>query len=182
VFAQPIGDGAELTPLEPWHAEEMFAVVERYREYLAPTIPLARVGRTVDDVRAHAQRFANWHAADTGHQFAVRLDGQIVGVVQLFDFDAAQGSCEMGVWLIPPAQGRGLATKACAHVLDWVFRVRGLARVQWTNNPANAASSAMARRLGMTREGLLRSNAVSDGVRSDNEIWSILADEWGPER
>jgi ribosomal-protein-serine acetyltransferase len=178
VFAHPIGDGAELTPLEPWHAEELFAVVERFREYLAPAIPLARIGRSVDDVRASLQRFANWHAADTGRQFAVRQDGEIVGVVQLFAFDAANGTCEMGVWFIPPAQGRGLATRACSHVLDWVFRVRGLARVQWTNNPANTASAALARRLGMTREGLLRSNWVTEGVRSDNEIWSILADEW----
>jgi RimJ/RimL family protein N-acetyltransferase len=30
----------------------------------------------------------------------------------------------------------------------------------------------------MTREGLLRSNAVIDGVRHDNELWSILANEW----
>jgi RimJ/RimL family protein N-acetyltransferase len=178
VFAHPIGDGAELTPLEPWHAEELFAVVERFREYLAPTIPLARLAPTVDEVRASLQRFADGHANDTRHHFAVRQDGQIVGVVQLFFFDAAAGTCEMGVWFIPPAQGRGLATRACSQVLGWVFRERGLARVQWTNSPANRASGALARRLGMTREGLLRSTGVTDGVRSDNEIWSILADEW----
>jgi ribosomal-protein-serine acetyltransferase len=84
----------------------------------------------------------------------------------------------MGVWVIPPAQGRGLATRACSSVLDWVFRGRGLARVQWTNDPANTSSAALAKRLGMTREGLLRSIGVTDGVRTDNEIWSILAEEW----
>jgi ribosomal-protein-serine acetyltransferase len=178
VFAHPIGDDAELTPLEPWHAEELFTVVERFREYLAPTIPLARIAHTVDDVRASLQRFADGHANDTRRQFAVRQDGQIVGAVQLFSFDAVAGTCEMGVFLVPPAQGRGLATRACSHMLDWVFRVRGLARVQWTNYPANTASAALARRLGMTREGLLRSVGVIDGVRHDNELWSILADEW----
>jgi RimJ/RimL family protein N-acetyltransferase len=109
---------------------------------------------------------------------AVRLDGEIVGTVQLFSFDAAAGMCEMGVWLCPPAQGRGLAARACSQVLDWVFRVRGLTRVQWMNNPSNTASAALAGRLGLTREGLLRSSGVTEGVRTDNEIWSILADEW----
>src|SRR5262245_39890295 len=91
VFTHPVGDDAELTPLEPWHAEELFAVVERFREYLTPTIPLARLAHTVDEVRASLQRFADGHANDTRHMFAVRQDGQIVGAVQLFSFDAAAG-------------------------------------------------------------------------------------------
>jgi RimJ/RimL family protein N-acetyltransferase len=53
-----------------------------------------------------------------------------------------------------------------------------MSRVQWTNNPTNARSSAVARRLGMTREGLLRSAWQVGGVRKDSEVWSIIAEEW----
>ena len=36
----------------------------------------------------------------------------------------------------------------------------------------------MARRLGMSREGVLRENYPYRGVRHDMEIWSVLAPEW----
>ena len=38
----------------------------------------------------------------------------------------------------------------------------------------NAASLAVARKCGYTREGLLRSIYVKPGLREDNEIWSRL--------
>jgi RimJ/RimL family protein N-acetyltransferase len=60
-------------------------------------------------------------------------------------------------------------------------------RVQWTNNSTNERSRITAQRLGMVREGLLRSagvqyspslNFVLEGKRWDQEVWSILAEEW----
>jgi ribosomal-protein-serine acetyltransferase len=178
MFAQSLGDGAELAMLEPWHAEEFFATLDRARPDLIAAIPAAHKVHSVDEARATLQQWADAHAADTRHLFGVWSDGEFVGVVQLFSFDAAMGTCEMGVWLAPWVQGRGLITKACWHVLDWAFRVRGMRRVQWCNNPENVRSGAAARRLGMTREGLLRSAFALDGKRWDNEVWSLIAEEW----
>ena len=36
----------------------------------------------------------------------------------------------------------------------------------------------MARRLGMSRDGVLRESYPYRGVRQDIEIWSVLAPEW----
>jgi RimJ/RimL family protein N-acetyltransferase len=202
VFAQRLGDGAELAMLEPWHAEEFLATLDKARPALVDAIPAAREVHTVADARATLQKWADAHAQDTRHLFGIWVGGELpapgasqraraseertlgagirdfVGVVQLFSFDAAMLTCEMGVWLAPWAQGRGLMTAACRSVLDWAIRVRGMRRVQWTNDPANAPSSAMARRLGMTREGVLRSSRKLGDDRWDNEIWSIIAEEW----
>jgi len=178
VFAHSLGDGAELAMLEPWHAEEFFTTLDRARPALIAAIPAAHEVHSVADARTVLQRWADAHAADTRHLFGVWCDGEFVGVVQLFSFDAGTGTCEMGVWLAPWMQGRGLITKACQRVLDWAFRIRGMYRVQWTNNPANVRSAAVARRLGMTREGLLRGGFVLAGNRWDCEVWSMLAQEW----
>ena len=45
-------------------------------------------------------------------------------------------------------------------------------------DPANVRSAAVAERLGMTREGTLRSSFVVNGTRHDTEIWAILSSEW----
>lgn len=178
VFGSDLGQGARLDGLEPWHAEEFLAVMDRCREHLAAEIPAAHLLFTVADARAYLQRWADGHAADTRHLFGIWRDRELLGCVQLFDVDVAMGTAELGVWIVPEAQGRGLVTTACRRVLDWAIGARGLARVQWANNPTNVRSSAVARRLGMTWEGRLRSAWQVGGVRRDSEVWSILATEW----
>jgi ribosomal-protein-serine acetyltransferase len=178
LFAQALGDGAELGMLEPWHAEEFLATVDRSREHLLAAIPVAHNVHTIDDARAYLQRFADGHAKDVEHLFGIRLDGALVGITMLLDFDTRHATCEMGVWLAPEARGRGLVTRACRYVLDWAIGVRGMKRVQWTHSPGNERSGAVARRLGMTREGVLRSAWTLGAVRTDNVVWSVLAEEW----
>jgi RimJ/RimL family protein N-acetyltransferase len=177
LFAHPLGDRAELAMLEPWHAEQFLAAVAANREYLKAAIPAAHNVHTIDDARAYLQRFADGHAKDIEHLFGIWLHGELVGVVQLFNFSTTWRTCEMGVWLVPGAQGRGLVTAAGRHVIDWALGTRGMRRVQWTNNPENVRSAAVAKRLGMTREGLLRDSFGLGGQRWDNEVWSIIADD-----
>ena len=50
--------------------------------------------------------------------------------------------------------------------------------MEWQVAAGNQASIAVARRLGMTREGVLRQAYLHPGgVRHDIEIWSVLAPE-----
>jgi ribosomal-protein-serine acetyltransferase len=178
VFSHSLGNGAELAMLEPWHSEELLAAIASHREYLSAEIPAAHSVLTLEDSRRYLQGWADARAAGTRELVGLWLDGTLVGCVQLFNVDTAMGTAEMGVWLLPPAQGRGLITRSCRYVLDWALRTRGLSRVQWAANPTNLASIAVARRLGMTREGILRSAWQVGGVRRDSEIWSVLAQEW----
>jgi ribosomal-protein-serine acetyltransferase len=178
VFSHPLGGGVELAILEPWHADQFHATIDQHRVYLTAEIYAARVVLNPNDARRYLQGWADAHAAGTRHLVGIWLDGTLVGCVQLFDVDVSMGTAEMGVWLVPTAQGRGLMTRSCRYVLDWALRVRGLSRVQWAATPGNDRSIAVARRLGMTREGVLRSAWQVGGVRRDSEIWSMLAEEW----
>jgi len=60
-------------------------------------------------------------------------------------------------------------------MIDWAIGTRGLARVEWHCAVDNQRSIAVAQRLGMTREGVLRSAFSLDGARQDVEVWSLLA-------
>jgi ribosomal-protein-serine acetyltransferase len=76
------------------------------------------------------------------------------------------------------ASGRGLVTRAVRVLIDWAVRERGVHRVEWHVDTENAPSIAVARRLGMTREGVMRGNFLYRGSRRDTEVWSVLAPEW----
>ncbi len=55
-------------------------------------------------------------------------------------------------------------------------------RVEWDASAANTKSIAVAKRLGMTRDGVIRQNYLYRGVRHDSEIWSVLARSGRPAR
>jgi ribosomal-protein-serine acetyltransferase len=178
VFHIDLGGGAELRPLEPWQAEEFLAHMDRARETVDPWIPWAGISADLPAATKTLQRYADRQAADTGRLFGIWLDGTLVGGVMFVAFDAGSGVAEVGCWLEPAGTGRGLVTKAIRVLIDWAFTTRGLHRVEWHCRPDNLASSAVAKRLGMTLDGRLRESYPWKGVRHDTEIWSILAPEW----
>ncbi|MEU2261786.1 GNAT family protein [Streptomyces sp. NPDC019645] len=182
MFAIPLGDGAELRPIEPWQAEEFLEHIERAREYAGPWVPLTVNVKDVDSARAVLQSYADKQAADTGRLWAVRLDGTLVGGVLFRIFDTSTESCEVGVWLEPSAAGRGLISRAVEVLVDWAVEERGMHRVEWLASSANHRSVGVAKRLGMSRDGVLRESFPWQGVRHDMEVWSVLAPEWRARR
>ncbi|MFI5914718.1 GNAT family N-acetyltransferase [Dactylosporangium sp. NPDC051541] len=175
MFSVSLGGGAELRPLEPWQVEEFLAHMDRARAVVDPWIPWAGVSTDVDSARATLQRYADLRARDAGRLFGIWAGGTLVGGTMFVSFDAEAGNAEIGVWLEPAGQGRGLVTKAARVLIDYAFTTRGLRRVEWHCRTDNAASSAVARRLGMRLDGVLRQSYLYKGVRHDTEIWSLLA-------
>ncbi|MFI8207088.1 GNAT family N-acetyltransferase [Streptomyces sp. NPDC085937] len=179
MYAIRLGDdGAELRPLEPWHAEEFLAHLDRGRDFVNQYIPFGSRATDVTTAREALQRYADMRAADTASVHGLWLDGTLVGGVLTLNFDAANGTCEVGCWLEPAATGRGLVTRAMRVLVDWAVEQRGIHRVEWVAASGNTASIAVARRLGMTRDGVRRAAHLHHGVRHDLEVWSVLAPEW----
>jgi RimJ/RimL family protein N-acetyltransferase len=182
VFAIPLIAEAELRPLEVWQAEEFFAHIERAREQVDRWIGFAAASPDLDGARATLQRYADKQAADTGRLFGIWDRGTLVGGCVYPAFDAKNGTCEIGVWTEPAGQGRGLITAAVRLLLDHALIERGLARAEWHCDPRNQRSWAVAKRVGMTAEGIIRSCYPYNGERQDMQIWGILRDEWIAER
>jgi RimJ/RimL family protein N-acetyltransferase len=179
VLALPLGvDGAELRALEPWHAEEFLAHLDRGRDSIGEHIGLADAVTDAATSREYLRSYAERAAADTGRIHGIWSGGRLVGGVVLPRLDVGRGLAEVGCWLEPAATGRGLVTLAVRALIDWLVRDRGVHRVEWLVAPGNAPSIAVARRLGMTREGVLREYYPHRGRRLDIEVWSVLAHEW----
>jgi ribosomal-protein-serine acetyltransferase len=175
MFSVSLGGGAELRPLEPWQVTEFLAHMDRARAAVDPWIPWAAASADPDSARASLQRYADRQARDAGRLFGIWLDGTLVGGTMFVTFDAAAGNAEIGVWLEPAGTGRGLVTTAARVLIDWAFTTRGLHRIEWKCRADNTASAAVAKRLGMRLDGVLRGPYLYKGVRYDTEIWSLLA-------
>ncbi|MFF1919845.1 GNAT family N-acetyltransferase [Streptomyces sp. NPDC058221] len=180
MFSLSLSDGAHLAPLEVWQAEEFADHLDRAREHIRPWVGPAFVTDDVDGARATLQRYAERLAGDGARLYGVRQGGTLVGGVMFTAFDAGAGSCEIGCWLEPSAEGHGLVTQACGALLDWAFTSRAMHRAEWHCRADNERSSAVAERLGMTLEGVRREAWPYRGVRYDKQVWAILAREWRP--
>ncbi|MFE1381702.1 GNAT family N-acetyltransferase [Streptomyces sp. NPDC058740] len=182
MFSLPLRDGAALRPLEVRHAEEFAAHMDRAREHIRPWVGAGFITTDVEGARGTLGRYAERQAADGGRLFGIWLDGTLAGGVMFTDFSAAAESCELGCWLEPAAEGKGLITPACEVLLDWALVERGAHRAEWHCRADNERSSAVARRLGMTMEGVRREAWAYGGTRHDKQVWAVLAPEWRARR
>ncbi|MET9374263.1 GNAT family protein [Streptomyces sp. NPDC002992] len=179
MFAISLGDdGAELRALEPWYAEEFLTHMDRGREFVGQYIALADVVTDLASARSFLQAYAEKAAHDTGRIYGIWTEGTLVGGVLFRTMDVNLGTAEAGCWLEPSAVGKGLITRAARTVIDWAIGERSIHRVEWLVSSKNEASIAVARRLGMTKDGVLRESYPYRGERHDMEVWSVLAPEW----
>jgi ribosomal-protein-serine acetyltransferase len=175
MFSSALSPTAELRPLEVWNAEEFAAHMDRAREHIRPWVGPSFVSAGVDGATATLRRYADGTARDGIRIFGIWDQGVLVGGVMFVEFDAGFGVAEIGCWLEPGAEGRGLITAACRVLIDWAIGVRGIHRVEWRCRADNARSIEVAKRLGMTFEGTLREAWKVGDTFYDKQVWALLS-------
>jgi ribosomal-protein-serine acetyltransferase len=183
MYAVSLGnDGADLRPLEPWRAEEFLTHLNRGREFIGRHIALPDVVTDLESCRSFLRGYAEKAAADAGRIYGIWTHGTLVGGVLFREMEVGCGTAEAGCWLEHSAVGKGLVTRAARVIIDWAIEERGIHRVEWVVSAANEASIAVARRLGMNKDAVLRESYPYRGKRHDMEVWSVLAPEWRASR
>ena len=140
-----------LRPFETHDARSLFALFRRREVGRYTGGPHA----TADDSRRLIETHQR-HQAE--HGFALwaieeREGGRLVGEAGLQLLEQRGPEVEIGWVLDPDVWGRGYATEAAGRWLELGFDELGLDRVIATILPDNAASQAVAGRLGMALEG-----------------------------
>ena len=131
-------------------------------------------------LRKHAVAFvarrilASW---DEYPLWAMVLDGKVVGGIGLrIDTEHATGC--LGYSMAKRHWGKGLTVEGARGVIDWGFRKRGLAKVHARADVRNVQSMRVMEKLGMTREGTLRSHRAIRDERVDDVCYGLLKEEW----
>lgn len=86
-------------------------------------------------------------ATDAEYTWAVRLDGEFLGVLG-YRFNRS----DIGYWLGSPHRGKGVMPEAVTAVADWLFGI-GVGKLVWECVVGNAASAAVARKTGFAYLG-----------------------------
>ncbi len=108
--------------------------------------------------------------------WAIVHEGRCAGSIYLRG--ESSGSATLGYSLARPLWGRGLMTEAARAVVVHGFEDRKLARIFAFVIVGNDPSARVLEKVGMRREGTLRSNRVVHGDRVDEVLYSILREDW----
>jgi ribosomal-protein-serine acetyltransferase len=171
-----VTDESELRLLEEADAEELYALVEANRDYLAAWLPWA-AGQTLKGTREFIRKTRRQVDENDGFQGALFLDGQMVGAGGFVSVNWESRWTELGYWLAEEQQGRGLMTKTVSALVDHAFGEWDLNRVEIHAGAGNRRSRAIPERLGFQQEGVLREYERVGDRYIDIVVYSLLARE-----
>jgi len=106
-------------------------------------------------------------------------DGAIVGSVNLSQiFRGGFQNAYLGYYVGGSYARRGYMTEALQLTLRHAFQELKLHRLEANIQPANAASIALVKRAGFSREGFSRRYLKIGGRWRDHERWALIAEDW----
>lgn len=177
MFRRPIDEHSELRLLEPHHAEELFAAVDRNRKKLREWLPWVDQTKRPDDSRTFIVESLAKLADQQELTAGIWHRGCIAGVLGA-RLNPLAPSAEIGYWLAVEFQGQGLMTRAVQVVVQYLFEERKLHRVEIHCPPENVKSCGVPKRLGFRQEGVLREAGLVNGRYYDHCVYALLRDEW----
>jgi len=170
-----LDENRRMRPLAEADAAELHSLIERNRAQLARWLQWAQ-DQTPEQTLAYIRRALAKESDGHGLTRAILAERRIVGVVGFPRIDPPHRCAEIGYWLDEAHQGRGIMTSSLAALVEHAFESLQLNRLEIRTDIENAASRAVAERLGFRYEGTLRQAYRIAGERySDDAVYSLLA-------
>ena len=129
------------------------------------------------------EKFVAWtqRQREAGQSFAFGITlkdtDTVVGLFQVRALQPAFDIAEWGFALSGEHWGSGLFMDAAELILDFVFDVVGVHRLEARAALKNGRGNGALQKLGATQEGILQRSFLRNGVYLDQALWTILADE-----
>ena len=123
----------------------------------------------------HRQRAAGQYVC-----FAIvpRGSDTAIGLFQVRSLEPEFGTAEWGFAVASEFWGTGVFGDGARLAVGFAFTTLGAHRLEARASLANGRGNEALRKLGATREGILRKSFLRHGEYHDQALWTILADEW----
>ena len=178
MFSHQIDNNLKLCLPELHRADEIAAVVQANLTHLQPWMPWAVDDYSVESAKEWIQRTLSEFAEDGRFNAIILVGERAVGSIGFHNLNTANGSAEIGYWIDKEYEGRGLITRCCSVLIDYLFNVRNLNRIQINCNIENTRSRKVPERLGFKLEGVHRQVEYVNGRFGDWAVYALLRDEW----
>jgi UDP-4-amino-4,6-dideoxy-N-acetyl-beta-L-altrosamine N-acetyltransferase len=127
----------------------------------------------------HARWFASAMSDPTKRYWVIELDGQPVGLANLYDISALQRRAYWAFYLAgTEVRGRGVGSFTERFVIRYVFDELDFEKLCCEVLATNAGVVRMHQRYGFQVDGTLRKHVIKGGERTDVVTMSLLREDW----
>jgi RimJ/RimL family protein N-acetyltransferase len=170
------GSLVTLRELQMTDAPALFAALttEEVTRFISPP-PTSIEGFERFIAWTHRQRAAGQYVC-----FAVvpRGSDMAIGLFQVRSLEADFGSAEWGFAIAAEFWGTGVFVDGAKLIVQFAFDTIGSHRLEARAAVLNGRGNGALRKMGATREGVLRKSFLRNGEYLDQSLWTILAEDW----
>lgn len=172
----PLFDDLYLRLMTHADAPDIFATIQREREYLGEWLPFVDKTHALSDTEAFIGSVLDVPEQEKEWVFTIRnAKAEFIGLIGFHDTDTDNHKSELGYWLSQAHQGRGIITKAVQTLCEYAFKEMGIHRIQIRCAVGNTASQRIPLKLGFLYEGIERDGeCVKEDIYRDIEVYSLL--------
>ncbi|GMQ64664.1 GNAT family N-acetyltransferase [Vallitalea maricola] len=178
MFTYTVDKDIELRILETRHTEECFNLINSEREYLREWLPWVDNTKEIKVVKKYIESGLKQFSNNDGFNCGIWYKGEYAGVIGLIGINWGHKSTSIGYWLGSKFVGKGIMTKSCRVLIEYVFKELGLHRVEIRCAEENIKSRAIPERLGFTEEGKVRESEYLYDHYVNHIVYGILDKEW----
>lgn len=158
----------------------IFALVQENREYLRTWLPWVDANQKPADTYHFLKSARNSTlSADRKDIFEIRYENQLVGLIDLHDYNPSQQSVDIGYWLAEAWQGRGIVSDACTLLIGYAFKKdKNLEKVFIRCALGNLKSRHVPERLGFEYIGFDTEKHIINGREHTMAVYCMERKHW----
>lgn len=178
MFSRRINKTVELVLPDLSMVDSVCAAVRRDLEHLRPWMPWATDDYSADSAKEFIQRTLRDYSETGRFDALIHVGGEMAGSIGFHNLDNNNRSAHIGYWIAREFEGEGIVTHSCQFLIEYLFEVLKLNRIQINCNVENVRSRAIPERLGFKLEGVHRQVEFLNGRFGDWAIYGLLREDW----
>jgi ribosomal-protein-serine acetyltransferase len=172
-----VSESILLELIDDHHAQPLLDLLNKNREHLKEWLPWVDSMRSVDDFHRYITMSKKKQDDKMELGFVILYNGIVAGRIGLHYFDHHNKICAVGYWLGMEFVGKGIITVACKRLCEYAFAELGFNRIEIKCGVGNDKSAAVPKRLGFTKEGVLKQAEWVNGKFIDLNLYSLLKED-----
>lgn len=179
MFTYKIGQEIYLAlPTPKRDAKSLFKIIDESRDELGVWLPwVSNMQSEADEEKFLTQTMTHF-ATGFSLNVIILYENQPAGMISFNKFRTSNQSAEIGYWLGTKFVGRGIMHRAVAGMCNLAFNDYRLNKVEIHAAVENQPSNRVAKKAGFHFDGSVRAaELLADGFHDEN-IWSLLKEEW----
>jgi ribosomal-protein-serine acetyltransferase len=168
----------QLRLLQMADAPILFDTIQQHRKELRRYLPWVDHTSMVKHSEQFIQHMTRKAYNQEALAFGIWYADQFLGIIDIHSWDHSYLCAEIGYWIRPDWQGKGLVLESTQALLQYCFEKLRLNKIAIRFVLDNKRSAQIPIRLGFFKEGIIRKSDTLHGSLVDVVVMGLLRSEW----